>query len=141
MEEGREVMSSCATSVSFPARRSVVRERPRALAPTGLRRLRGARRRSELPVRLTVRGRAVLVLLFAMLAFVAFGAGRASAGAGDAAPPVTYVTVAPGETLWAVAERVVPGADPRDTVARLMEVNGVTPQSLRPGRRLAVPVR
>lgn len=135
-------MSSCATSVRLPARPSVVRERPRALAPTGPRRLRGARRRSRLPVRLTARGRAVLVLLFAIVAFVAFSAGRASAGAaGDAAPPVAYVTVTPGETLWAVAERAAPGADPRDTVALLMQVNGVTPQSLRPGQRLAVPVR
>ena len=93
-------------------------------------------------VRLTRRGRAAVVLLLAVLAFLAFSAGRASAGAsGDVPPPMVQVTVGPGETLWGVAERVAPGADPRETVAWLVEVNGVTPQSLRPGQRLAVPAR
>ena len=94
------------------------------------------------PLRLTTRGRFVIVLLLTLLAAAAFSMGRVSVDAsGEARPTVRYVTVQPGETLWAIAERVAPAADPRDTVARLLEINGIEPGQLRAGQRLAVPAR
>lgn len=42
------------------------------------------------------------------------------------APPITeevYV-VQPGDTLWSIAERLAPGADPRPIVAELREITG-----------------
>ncbi|MHB1138746.1 MAG: LysM peptidoglycan-binding domain-containing protein [Microthrixaceae bacterium] len=53
--------------------------------------------------------------------------------------------VQPGDTLWAVAAQVAPGADPADVVDRLVELNstaGVELRSdapLRTGQRLVVP--
>lgn len=92
------------------------------------------------PSRLTRRGRLVLVLVLAAVALVAFSLGRTSATASrDAvAPPRATVVVQPGETLWEIASRVAPGTDPRVTVGRIRELNGLrgAPQA---GQRLQLP--
>jgi len=60
-----------------------------------------------------------------------------STPAGAAAEPVVYV-VQPGDTLWAIAERISPpGRDIRFTVDHLEAVNGGS--LLRPGQRLVLP--
>jgi Tfp pilus assembly protein FimV len=104
---------------------------------------RAVRQAGRRPVRLTRRGRLVLVLLLALLATTAFGAGRVSAGDESAhLTSVRQVTVAPGETLWSIARRLArPEDDPRQIVARVMELNGLPGDGrLRAGQRLAVPV-
>jgi nucleoid-associated protein YgaU len=51
------------------------------------------------------------------------------------APPARSVyVVQPGDTLWAIAHKVDPHADPRDVVDRLVELNGAA--ALQPGQRL-----
>jgi hypothetical protein len=101
--------------------------------------------------------RRIAVLLLAALLFglLALGATRAVEGvaamrsaptSGSAADPTgaaataggvagVYV-VQPGDTLWSIAERVVPGEDPRPIVDRLAEQAGGS--ALRPGQRLSL---
>lgn len=108
----------------------------RAVAPAG---------RAVAPVRLTRRGRAVVAVLLLLLAVTVLGLLRAPAtattgGRGASASPVAErVTVRPGETLWQIAERAAPGVDPRDTVARIREMNGLRTSAVEAGRVLWVP--
>jgi hypothetical protein len=99
----------------------------------------GAARSGRL--RLTRRGRAVLVLLFVALCFVAFSLGRTSSQASTTptGPATRAVTVEPGQTLWQIAKSVAPGTDPRDTVDRIREMNGMSSAPLQAGQRLIVP--
>ncbi len=62
------------------------------------------------------------------------GAARPAALGGHG--PVTYV-VRPGDTLWSIAERVDPSADPRPLVARLAAQVGS--DAIVPGEQLRVP--
>jgi hypothetical protein len=93
-------------------------------------------------LRLTRRGRTILLLTLVALVLVAFSLGRTSAGAsasrgGSAARPTTVVQ--PGETLWAIARRVAPGTDPRSTVARLTSLNDLGSRPIVAGQRLVLP--
>ena len=92
-------------------------------------------------LRLTRRGRVVLLLLLVGLAFVAFSTARTAtqAGTGPAAPATRYVTVHPGETLWQIARSVAPADDPRDTVDRIRDLNGLDTTVVQAGQRLVVP--
>ena len=49
--------------------------------------------------------------------------------------------VQPGETLWQIAEAAVPSADPRETVAVIMELNDLESASVQAGQGLLVPGR
>ena len=97
--------------------------------------------RSAAPVRLTRRGRVFLLLVLATLVLVAFSIGRTSADAGSGTPRVARPTtvVQPGETLWEIARRVAPGADPRATVERLTRLNHLGGGPIVAGQRLVLP--
>ncbi|MDQ1711777.1 MAG: hypothetical protein QOE45_1227 [Frankiaceae bacterium] len=92
-------------------------------------------------VRLTRRGRTLIVLTLVALVLLAFSLGRTSAGATGSGTPVARPTtvVAPGETLWAIARRVAPGTDPRATVARLTQLNDLGSTPIVAGQRLVLP--
>ena len=70
---------------------------------------------------------------------VGWGAGpgrhrpRAPAAVGEP------VTVRPGETLWQIAERVAPGSDPRETVRRILDLNGLQTAEVQAGTALRLP--
>jgi len=49
------------------------------------------------------------------------------------------VTVAPGETLWQIARRVSPHADPRAMVLQLEALNHLHGASVLAGQRLLLP--
>ena len=95
-------------------------------------------------VRLTRRGRLLLTGL-AMLVLVAAavllsGGLPATAGTdGGSAATAQRVTVAPGETLWQIAERSAPGADPRETVQRILDLNGLRTAEIQSGTALLLP--
>jgi LysM repeat protein len=97
--------------------------------------------RNAAVLRLTRRGRLVLLLLLMGLAFVAFSTTRTAtqAGTGPASPATRYVTVHPGETLWQLARAVAPADDPRDTVDRIRDLNGLDTTVVQAGQRLVVP--
>ena len=92
-------------------------------------------------LRLTRRGRLGVLLVLATLLLVAFSLGRTSADAGSTRPaaPAHTTVVHPGETLWAIARRVAPAADPRATVARLTEMNDLGSRPIVAGQRLVLP--
>jgi LysM domain len=94
-------------------------------------------------LRLTVRGRIVGGLLGAVVLSVVLGIGHLPAShAGDrptTVPKGATVVVQPGETLWQIATRVAPGSDPRTTVHRIEELNGLPTATVSAGQRLYVP--
>ena len=97
-------------------------------------------------VRLTRRGRAVLLLGLLVLTLVAFGLGRlgssAAATAAENHPkPVGYAatTVHGGETLWTVAKRVAPGRDPREVITQIQELNHLHSGGIQVGQQLLLP--
>jgi hypothetical protein len=98
--------------------------------------------RVDASVRLTRRGRLVVValLLGVLLGFVAVAMAPATATSDRGGSAVAErVTVRPGETLWAIAERVRPDADPRATIARIKNMNGLTSGAAQAGQVLLVP--
>ena len=100
--------------------------------------------RSELPpLRLTRRGRCgvATALVGAGLGASLFVGGISRAGTQAEAVPVRWVTVAPGDTLWAIAQEASPHTDPRDVVVRIRELNGLSDSGVLAGQRLAVPLR
>ena len=107
----------------------------------------GSSHRDRAPVRLTRRGRAVLVGFAATVTLVALwlSAGR-GAFAGDrgsdsgTSRPVRTVVVERGDTLWGIASTVDPGADPRRVVQRIIDLNGLGGDpTVEPGQELRLP--
>ena len=98
-------------------------------------------------LRLTKRGRAVFTTLAAIPVVIAaflfaLNGGSASASLESSVQPgvvYTYVTIAAGESLWAIAEDIAPTADPREVVNDILEFNGMSSAELFPGQRLALP--
>ena len=71
---------------------------------------------------------------------VAFGQ---LAGASDTSGPesaTATVTVQSGDSLWSLATAAERSADPRETVERIRELNGLDDSVIVPGQRLVVPV-
>lgn len=101
-------------------------------------------RSAPVPVtmRLTRRGRALLVVLVMALTLVVFSLGRATSHAADSGAPITRPTtvVQSGETLWQVARRVAPREDPRVTIERILKLNDLAGAHLvRAGQQLILP--
>ena len=130
-------MSTVTISAGLPARASTRSPRSPGARPAA------ARPVPTGAVRLTRRGRlvATLVLLAGFLAGgVLLAGGLASAGTEPgAAATAQRVTVAPGETLWSIAQREAPDADPRDTVADILELNHLTSSAVEAGSVLLLP--
>ena len=92
-------------------------------------------------VRLTRRGRVVLLALLVGLLLAAFTLGRGSESQASDAAPRAYATttVHQGETLWTVAQRVAPGTDPRAVVQQLRELNHLDSAAVQAGQQLLLP--
>ncbi|MFD1721525.1 LysM peptidoglycan-binding domain-containing protein [Amnibacterium endophyticum] len=93
-------------------------------------------------LRLTRRGRFVLVVMPALLAVS--GATLAVSGtpaAEAAARPVAVrtVVVGSGDTLWSIAERIEPSRDPRQVVAELRAANRLSSAMVPAGAELRLP--
>ena len=97
-------------------------------------------------LRLTVRGRRVLVTAAALPAVVALsfaiiggGSALASRDAGAPAGSFATVTVSYGDSLWAIAEEVAPSADPREVVDAIVRLNALDGVEISAGQQLAIP--
>ena len=126
-------------AVSIPERARRPVEVPRRLATVTVLHAPGD---AEAPVasRLTRRGVVVLTLAVLALGVALVWVARLSApqpATGGHAP--RSVTVVPGDTLWSIATRVAPQADPRAEVAALQQRNHLTTVDLMPGQVLRVP--
>jgi hypothetical protein len=115
---------------------------PESMLTPVRRRPRGARvvRPARPGLRLTRRGRLLVGLLAVLAVAVAVAVATARLQAlGDRTVPASApaeVVVAPGETLWGIAERVAPDRDPRDVVAQLRRLNGLPSGEVHAGQRL-----
>ncbi|MEZ0163803.1 LysM peptidoglycan-binding domain-containing protein [Kineococcus sp. LSe6-4] len=120
-----------------PARRCARRAR-RCTRPA-------AQRPAPRPLRLTRRGRllitctAATALTGAVVAVTGTFTG-ASAGA-DRAPAPIVLTVAPGQTLSAIAAQWAPQEDWREVAGDIVELNGLPSMTLQAGQRLTMPGR
>lgn len=124
-------MSTLSISPAFrPARRTSV----------AIPLVRGRARRST--VRLTQRGRVVLVLGFLLAAFVvmvAFG-GWATATHDSGTPePVRVVEVQEGDTLYGIAGQVAAPGKVREMVHHIEQLNSLSGPGLQVGQKLAIP--
>ena len=96
-------------------------------------------------LRLTRRGRVVLAVFAAVvvsLIGLAVASGTAAAGSapvGAAGHSMTRIVVQPGQTLWMIAMRADPQADPRQVVQQIIAANALRDGSIQAGQRLLVP--
>ena len=101
---------------------------------------------AAVPLRLTRRGRIVVVaaaaLLVSLLSLLVTGAAQATSHSGPvraADRHLTQVVVRTGQSLWSVAENADPEADPRQVMQQIIELNGLTSDVVLAGQQLRVP--
>ena len=115
-----------------------MRRKEYAVVVTGMRRV-----DEPAPLRLTRRGRVVVLTFFIFLASLASAVLWTTASrAGDSpAGPAPTVVVQPDDTLWAIAARTSPGRDPHAVVAEIRRLNGLghDDATIHVGDTLAVP--
>ncbi|MEO3800275.1 LysM peptidoglycan-binding domain-containing protein [Nonomuraea sp. B1E8] len=103
------------------------------------------RRRTTPPLRLTRRGRVVLVAAAALLSLSGFWLGTRTAGHAavhvmvPAHAGLPWVEVHEGDTLWAIADALSRGEDPAALVEEIKRLNGLPDSLIRPGARLYIP--
>lgn len=95
-------------------------------------------------MRLTRRGRlVVLALAFVVVAMTAvwLASGSAAGPTSGGAPAVEIVTVAPGDTLWAIASdaAAASGEDIEDVMEHIRQLNALDGSSVDAGQELRVP--
>jgi LysM repeat protein len=92
-------------------------------------------------VRLTRRGVLLVSCAVAGLAagLVLLALASAPRAASSSPPPsaaAAAVIVHSGDSLWSIAQRIAPGSDPRQVVAQLERLNGLSGPALVPGQVL-----
>ena len=98
-------------------------------------------------LRLTARGRRVLLALAAipLAVGIIFGvlSGGSALASGEDAGTVTFetVTVMPGDTLWSIAAEVSPESDPRDVIGEITRLNMLQGGVLQIGQELSIPTQ
>ncbi len=129
-----------AIAAPFPAAAGVSR---RPAAPATRRSVHGSSRSQVGSWRLTRRGRVVVGVILSVpfaAALMILGSVQADAGTSPVAAQATSVVVVqPGESLWGIAQEIAPGADPRQVVTSIRELNGLTDAPVVPGQSLVVP--
>lgn len=116
-------MSSIATVITFP------RESARPHPSSG--------------VRLTRRGRVVLVLaglLVALAVALVFAGGAVGTEEAGTPPATSVVRVAPGDTLWGIASDVAVDGDVRAAMRQIERLNALDSAVIQVGQKLRVPV-
>ena len=99
---------------------------------------------AHLRLRLTRRGRAAMTTLVSIPLIVgalvfAINGGGALASGPQAHVAFASVTVQSGQSLWSIAEKVAPSADPRDVIADIVSLNQLHSAVVTPGQRIAIP--
>ena len=97
-------------------------------------------------LRLTSRGRFVFgtlaaIPVVAIAIFLGIGSGGAAATLDSGSTNFQYVSVAPGQSLWQLAEQIAPQADPREVVADILSLNNLSSGDVQPGQELAIPAQ
>ena len=97
-------------------------------------------------ITLNRRGRLARTFVVLSLAIVLGSVVSAKAGAGTTSAPVAAgsfitVTVAPGETVWSLANRLSSGSDVRSLVSEIISVNSLASVDLSAGQKLRIPLK
>lgn len=99
--------------------------------------------RTATPLRLTRRGRSVLLAILALPLAALIAVGTLNGGGATATMEdvvgLEFVTVQPGQTLWGLATELAPSADPRDVIDSLMRFNRLASADIAAGQQLAIP--
>jgi hypothetical protein len=92
-------------------------------------------------LRLTRRGRVVLLMVFVLLASLASAVLFTTASRADIPPsgPAPTVVVGEHDTLWAVATRTAGRRDPYAAVAEIQKLNNLPGYVVHPGQMLILP--
>ena len=93
-------------------------------------------------VRLTRRGRLVILVLSLAAAFGAFTvlSDPAVSTAEQHHPAVDKVIVEPGQSLWDIATAIAPGEDPRDVISEIVDLNALESSgAIQAGQPLFIP--
>lgn len=77
--------------------------------------------------------------LVAITAISALTGQSATATSTASKADFTYVTVLAGQSLWQIASKVAPNEDPRDFIAAVVSLNGLSSADVTPGQRIALP--
>lgn len=131
IEEEVSLMSTIAVGPGFGSTRSTVRRPVRGSVA------------APVQVRLTRRGRLVLLVAFvgiALAALMAFGGQSAATGEAGAPVETRTIVVTEGDTLWAIASEVAAPGEVRAMIHQIQELNALSSASLAQGQTLAVPV-
>ena len=93
-------------------------------------------------VRLTRRGRVVVLLAALILAFavgVMVAAGSVATGEAGTPEPTKVITVGAGDTLWAIASDLADDGDVRSMMSKIESLNAMETGTIDAGQRLVVP--
>jgi hypothetical protein len=92
-------------------------------------------------LRLTRRGRAVMLAFFLLMASLASAVlfTTASRASDPDTGPAPTVVVQPHDTLWSIATRTAPRRDPYAAVAEIQRLNGLDGYVVHPGETLILP--
>jgi LysM repeat protein len=96
-------------------------------------------RATTTPVRLTRRGRVVVLVLLLVLAGFAVAVAASASRAAVTSRPAPTAVVRPGDSLWSVAVRHVPGSDPFAAIEEIRRLNGLSDYTVHPGQTLTLP--
>jgi len=93
------------------------------------------------PLRLTRRGRVVVLAFFVLMASLASAILLATASRADEreAGPAPTVVVQRDDTLWSIATRTAPDRDPYAAMAEIKKLNGIQGYVVHPGQHLELP--
>jgi LysM repeat protein len=96
-------------------------------------------------IQLNRRGRLARTFVVLSLAIVLGSLVSANAGAETDRPAkaeATFMTltVAPGDTVWSLAERLAPTADLRAFVSEVIEINSLASADLAAGQKIRIPL-
>jgi LysM repeat protein len=97
-------------------------------------------------IRLNRRGRLARTFVVLSLAIVMASVVSAKAGAGQDVAPAKAgsfitVTVAPGDTVWSLANRLAAGGDVRSLVSEIISVNSLDSVDVATGQKLRIPLK
>lgn len=94
-------------------------------------------------LRLTRRGRLVVLVAALATMFVVGLLLSATSAASDSSGgyPTRVVMVAPGDTLWEIADDVAGDDSTREMVGTIERLNDITGGGLQAGQRLVIPLR
>jgi len=96
-------------------------------------------------IHLNRRGRLARTFVVLSLAIVLGSVVSAKAGAGQDVAPVSSgsfitVTVAPGDTVWSLANRLAGSGDVRSLVSEIISVNSLASVDVETGQKLRIPL-